>query len=160
MVKLKKPVLCEVDENYFVSAADFRSYAHCMMYPDPVGIVMSGKLNDIVTGAVNDGKLTIKEAFDKLVKRNAHGFIDYSYSDGTDGYLPGRELLEFCDEATAAKLIEVSESRCFVNDSKRFVTNKAGLYPTMVQTLLSFASKTGRVLLTVFRQATKTLLRT
>ena len=25
MVKLKKPVLCEVDENYFVSAADFRS---------------------------------------------------------------------------------------------------------------------------------------
>lgn len=51
-------------------------------------------------------KLTIKEAFDKLVKRNAHGFIDYSYSDGTDGYLPGRELLEFCDEATAAKLIE------------------------------------------------------
>lgn len=30
MVKLKKPVLCEVDENYFVSAADFRSYAHCM----------------------------------------------------------------------------------------------------------------------------------
>lgn len=30
----------------------------------------------------------------------------------------------------------------------------------MVQTLLSFASKTGRVLLTVFRQATKTLLRT
>lgn len=28
MVKLKKPVLCEVDENYFVSAADFRSYAH------------------------------------------------------------------------------------------------------------------------------------
>lgn len=71
MVKLKKPVLCEVDENYFVSAADFRSYAHCMMYPDPVGIVMSGKLNDIVTGAVNDGKLTIKEAFDKLVKRNA-----------------------------------------------------------------------------------------
>lgn len=88
MVKLKKPVLCEVDENYFVSAADFRSYAHCMMYPDPVGIVMSGKLNDIVTGAVNDGKLTIK------------------YSDGTDGYLPGRELLEFYDEATAAKLIE------------------------------------------------------
>lgn len=77
MVKLKKPVLCEVDENYFVSAADFRSYAHCMMYPDPVGIVMSGKLNDIVTGAVNDAKLTIKEAFDKLVKRNAHGFIDY-----------------------------------------------------------------------------------
>lgn len=71
MVKLKKPVLCEVDENYFVSAADFRSYAHCMMYPDLVGIVMSGKLNDIVTGAVNDGKLTIKEAFDKLVKRNA-----------------------------------------------------------------------------------------
>lgn len=70
MVKLKKPVLCEVDENYFVSAADFRSYAHCMMYPDPVGIVMSGKLNDIVTGAVNDAKLTIKEAFDKLVKRN------------------------------------------------------------------------------------------
>lgn len=56
MVKLKKPVLCEVDENYFVSAADFRSYAHCMMYPDLVGIVMSGKLNDIVTGAVNDGK--------------------------------------------------------------------------------------------------------
>ena len=54
----------------------------------------------------NDGKLTIKEAFDKLVKRNAHGFIDYSYSDGTDGYLPGRELLKFCDEATAAKLIE------------------------------------------------------
>lgn len=106
MVTLKKPVLCEVDENYFVSAADFRSYAHCMMYPDLVGIVMSGKLNDIVTGAVNDGKLTIKEAFDKLVKRNAHGFIDYSYSDGTDGYLPGRELLEFCDEATAAKLIE------------------------------------------------------
>lgn len=106
MVKLKKPVLCEVDEKYFVSAADFRSYAHCMMYPDPVGIVMSGKLNDIVAGAVNDGKLTIKEAFDKLVKRNAHGFIDYSYSDGTDGYLPGRELLEFCDEATAAKLIE------------------------------------------------------
>ena len=86
MVKLKKPVLCEVDENYFVSAADFRSYAHCMMYPDPVGIVMSGKLNDMVTGAVNDGKLTIKEAF--------------------DGYLPGRELLEFYDEATAAKLIE------------------------------------------------------
>jgi hypothetical protein len=106
MVKLKKPVLCEVDENYFVSAADFRSYAHCMMYPDPVGIVMSGKLNDMVTGAVNDGKLTIKEAFDKLVKRNAHGFIDYSYSDGTDGYLPGRELLEFYDEATAAELIE------------------------------------------------------
>ena len=104
--KAQKPVLCEVDENYFVSAADFRSYAHCMMYPDPVGIVMSGKLNDIVTGAVNDGKLTIKEAFDKLVKRNVHGFIDYSYSDGTDGYLPGRELLEFCDEATAAKLIE------------------------------------------------------
>lgn len=54
MVKLKKPVLCEVDENYFVSAADFRSCAHCMMYPDPVGIVMSGKLNDIVTGAVNN----------------------------------------------------------------------------------------------------------
>lgn len=63
MAKLKKPVLCEVDENYFVSAADFRSYAHCMMYPDPVGIVMSGKLNDIVTGAVNDGK--ISELFEK-----------------------------------------------------------------------------------------------
>ena len=106
IVKLKKPVLCEVDENYFVSAADFRSYAHCMMYPDPVGIVMSGKLNDMVTGAVNDGKLTIKEAFEKLVKRNAHGFIDYTYSDGTDGYTPGRELLEFYDEATAAMLIE------------------------------------------------------
>ena len=59
-----------------------------------------------MTGAVNDGKLTIKEAFDKLVKRNAHGLIDYTYSDGTDGYLPGRELLEFYDEATAAKLIE------------------------------------------------------
>ena len=40
------------------------------------------------------------------MKRNAHGFIAYSYSDGTDGYLPGRELLEFYDEATAAKLIE------------------------------------------------------
>lgn len=41
-----------------------------------------------------------------VANRMAHGFIDYSYSDGTDGYLPGRELLEFCDEATAAKLIE------------------------------------------------------
>lgn len=106
MIKLTKPILMEIDEGYSVPVEDFRQYARCMMYPDPTGVDMSEELNELVTNAVNEGKTTLHAAFDKLVKRDTNGRIDYSYSDGTDGYLPGRELLEFCDEATAAKLIE------------------------------------------------------
>ena len=88
---------CAIDVN------DFRGYAAYMMYPDPVAVVMSDKLNDMVTSAINDGKITLREAFDKLAKRDRYGRIDYEYSDGTDGYMPGRELLCFCDEDTAAE---------------------------------------------------------
>lgn len=103
MVKLNTPLHCEVEEDYFIDVKDFRGYAAYMMYPDPVAVVMSDKLNDMVTSAINDGKITLREAFDKLAKRDRYGRIDYKYSDGTDGYVPGRELLCFCDEVTAAE---------------------------------------------------------
>lgn len=103
MVKLNTPLHCEIEENYFIDVNDFKEYANYMMYPDPVAVVMSDKLNNMVTSAINDGKITLREAFDKLAKRDRYGRIDYKHSDGTDGYMPGRELLCFCDEVTAAE---------------------------------------------------------
>lgn len=82
MIKLTKPILMEIDEGYSVPVEDFRQYARCMMYPDPTGVDMSEELNELVTNAVNEGKTTLHAAFDKLVKRDCKGRIDYSYSDG------------------------------------------------------------------------------
>ena len=104
-VKLKYPVCLEFDENEFVDITDFRGYARYMMYPEPVGIVLSDELNDMATRAVNERRVTIDEAFSKLVKRDSHGHIDYGYSDGLDGFTYGQELLFFCDENTAEQLL-------------------------------------------------------
>ena len=103
MSKLTNTIRTEVDEDYFMDIADFRDYARSMMFPDPVGIDMSDELNDMVTEAVNSGKTTLEDSFKKLVKRDAKGRIDYSYSDGFDGFRYGQELLCFCDTETAAK---------------------------------------------------------
>lgn len=92
MSKLTNTIRTEVDEDYFMDIADFRDYARSMMFPDPVGIAMSDELNDIVTEAVNSGKTTLEDAFKKLVKRDSKGRIDYSYSDGFDGFRYGQEL--------------------------------------------------------------------
>ena len=86
MSKLTNTIRTEVDEDYFMDIADFRDYARSMMFPDPVGIDMSDELNDMVTEAVNSGKTTLEDSFKKLVKRDAKGRIDYSYSDGFDGF--------------------------------------------------------------------------
>lgn len=110
MIKLNNPVHTELDEGYFIDIVDFRGYARSMMYPDPVAVVMSDELNDLVTDAVNKGKITLNDAFDKLTKRNARGYIDYEYSDGTDGNLPGRELLCFYDISVAKKLFSEQET--------------------------------------------------
>lgn len=110
MIKLNNPVRTELDEGYFIDIVDFRGYARSMMYPDPVVVVMSDELNDLVTDAINKGKITLNDAFDKLTKRNARGHIDYEYSDGTDGNLPGRELLCFCDISVVKKLFSEQET--------------------------------------------------
>lgn len=89
------------------SFKDFRQYARCMMYPDPTGIDMSEELDDLVTNAINEGKTTLHAAFDKLVKRDTNGRIDYSYSDGFDGFVYGQELLCFCDVKTAIERLEL-----------------------------------------------------
>lgn len=103
MSKLTNTIRTEVDEDYFMDIADFRDYARSMMFPDPVGIDMSDELNDMVTEAVNSGKTTLEDSFKKLVKRDAKGRIDYSYSDGFDAFRYGQELLCFCDTETAAQ---------------------------------------------------------
>lgn len=107
MIKLTKPILIEIDEGYSVPVKDFRQYARCMMYPDPTGIDMSEELDDLVTNAINEGKTTLHAAFDKLVKRDTNGRIDYSYSDGFDGFVYGQELLCFCDVKTAIERLEL-----------------------------------------------------
>lgn len=107
MIKLTKPILMEIDEGYSVPVEDFRQYARCMMYPDPTGVDMSEELNELVTNAVNEGKSTLHAAFDKLVKRDCKGRIDYSYSDGFDGFLYGQELLCFCNVKTAIERLEL-----------------------------------------------------
>ena len=56
-----------------------------------------------VTEAVNNGKTTLEDAFKKLVKRDSKGRIDYSYSDGFDGFRYGQKLLCFCDIETVAQ---------------------------------------------------------
>lgn len=53
--------------------------------------------------AVNNSKTALKDVFKKLVKRDSKGRIDYSYSDGFDGFQYGQELLCFCDTETAAQ---------------------------------------------------------
>lgn len=65
MIKLNNPVHTELDEGYFIDIVDFRGYARSMMYSDPVAVVMSDELNDLVTDAVNKGKITLNDAFDK-----------------------------------------------------------------------------------------------
>ena len=92
---------------FFMDIADFRDYARSMMFPDPVGIDMSDEFNDMVTEAVNSGKTTLEDAFKKLVKRDSKGRIDYSYSDGFDGFRYGQELLCFCDIETAAQRLGI-----------------------------------------------------
>ena len=107
MIKLNTPIRTEVDEDFFMDISDFRGYARSMMYPDPTGIDMSDELNDMVTEAVNNGKTTLEDAFKKLVKRDRKGCIDYSYSDGFDGFRYGQELLCFCDTKTAAQCLGI-----------------------------------------------------
>lgn len=107
MSKLMNTIRTEVDEDYFMDIADFRDYARSMMFPDPVGIDMSDELNDMVTKAVNNGKTTLEDAFKKLVKHDSKGHIDYSYSDGFDGFRYGQELLCFCDTETAAQRLGI-----------------------------------------------------
>ena len=111
MSKLTNTIRTEVDEDYFMDIADFRDYARSMMFPDPVGIDMSDELNDMVTEAVNSGKTTLEDSFKKLVKRDAKGRIDYSYSDGFDGFRYGQELLCFCDTETAAQRLGRKSNR-------------------------------------------------
>lgn len=111
MIKLTKPILIEIDEGYSVPVKDFRQYARCMMYPDPTGIDMSEELDDLVTNAINEGKTTLHAAFDKLVKRDTNGRIDYSYSDGFDGFVYGQELLCFCDADNPALKCDSLESK-------------------------------------------------
>lgn len=53
--------------------------------------------------AVNNSKTALKDVFKKLVKRDSKGRIDYSYSDGFDGFQYGQKLLCFCDTETAAQ---------------------------------------------------------
>ena len=96
MSKLTNTIRTEVDNDYFMDIADFRDYARSMMFPDPVGIDMSDEFNDMVTEAVNSGKTTLEDAFKKLVKRDSKGRIDYSYSDGFDGF---RYVRSFCASA-------------------------------------------------------------
>lgn len=107
MIKLNTPIRTEVDEDFFMDISDFRGYARSMMYPDPTGIDMSDELNDMVTEAVNSGKTTLEDAFKKLVKRDRKGRIDYSYSDGFDGFRYGQELLCFCDTETATQCLGI-----------------------------------------------------
>lgn len=107
MIKLNTPIRTEVDEDFFMDISDFRGYARSMMYPDPTGIDMSDELNDMVTKAVNSGKTTLEDAFKKLVKRDREGRIDYSYSDGFDGFRYGQELLCSCDTKTAAQCLGI-----------------------------------------------------
>lgn len=107
MSKLTNTIRTEVDNDYFMDIADFRDYARSMMFPDPVGIDMSDEFNDMVTEAVNSGKTTLEDAFKKLVKRDSKGRIDYSYSDGFDGFRYGQELLCFCDTEIAAQRLGI-----------------------------------------------------
>ena len=88
MIKLNTPIRTEVDEDFFMDISDFRGYARSMMYPDQTGIDMSDELK-------------------KLVKRDRKGRIDYSYSDGFDGFRYGQELLCFCDTKTAAQYLGI-----------------------------------------------------
>lgn len=81
MIKLNTPIRTEVDEDFFMDISDFRGYARSMMYPD--------------------------QTFKKLVKRDRKGRIDYSYSDGFDGFRYGQELLCFCDTKTAAQYLGI-----------------------------------------------------
>lgn len=53
--------------------------------------------------AVNNSKTALKDVFKKLVKRDSKSCIDYSYSDGIDGFQYGQELLCFCDTETTAQ---------------------------------------------------------
>lgn len=107
MSKLTNTIRTEVSNDYFIDIADFRDYARSMMFPDPVGIDMSDEFNDMVTEAVNSGKTTLEDAFKKLVKRDSKDRIDYSYSDGLDGFRYGQELLCFCDIETAAQRLSI-----------------------------------------------------
>ena len=57
--------------------------------------------------AVNNSKTALKDVFKKLVKRDSKSRIDYSYSDGFDGFRYGQELLCFCDTETAAQRLGI-----------------------------------------------------
>ena len=57
--------------------------------------------------AVNNSKTALKDVFKKLVKRDSKGRIDYSYSDGFDGFRYGQELLCFYDTETAAQRLGI-----------------------------------------------------
>ena len=107
MIKLNTPIRTEVDEDFFRDISYFGGYARRLIYRDQTGIDMCYELNDMVTEAVNSGKTTLEDAFKKLVKRDRKGRIDYSYSDGFDGFRYGQELLCFCDTKTAAQYLGI-----------------------------------------------------